>query len=129
MRCSTWHFELNENGEGKCSVPMWSGYGMPAGFCDNPAYGKPTLCETFRARNGEIFRVDGKRSGYVPGLACYAHGGPKHRYHKGNPCIYCGTLHDDVAPGPCPGKAYNNNCKEGTETAPCLNCREGHLCE
>ena len=27
------HEELNAEGVGKCSVPMWSG-GGPAGFCD-----------------------------------------------------------------------------------------------
>ena len=25
--------------------------------------------------------------------------------HFGDPCIYCGTPHDEVAPGPCPGRA------------------------
>tara|TARA_R100001463_G_scaffold50536_1_gene100863 strand:+ start:286 stop:621 length:336 start_codon:yes stop_codon:yes gene_type:complete len=24
--------------------------------------------------------------------------------HKGDPCIYCGTPHDDVKPGPCPAR-------------------------
>lgn len=32
------HHELTD-GVGKCSVPMWS-MGMPAGFCDEPAYGE-----------------------------------------------------------------------------------------
>lgn len=83
--------ELDENGEGLCSVPMWQG-GCPAGFCDEVAYGKPTK--------------DGKRwyAGYVPGLACPTHGGPRHRLHKGDPCVYCGVAHDEVGPGPCPGR-------------------------
>lgn len=62
-KCSKHHKELID-GVGKCSKPMWDGYGMPAGFCDRPAYGKPT--------------EEGQRrySGYVPHLACPNHGGP-----------------------------------------------------
>ena len=57
------HTELTD-GVGKCSVPMWCG-GLPAGFCDNEAYGQQT--------------EEGRRKfcGYVPGLACFWHGGPK----------------------------------------------------
>ena len=55
------HKELTD-GRGKCSVPMWRG-GMPAGFCDNDAFGYPTKNSRYR--------------GYVPALACPGHGGPK----------------------------------------------------
>lgn len=76
MRCSTHHMRLNEQGEGKCSVPMWR-EGIPTGFCDAAAYGPPAPCLTYRrADTGEVRRLDGKYSGYVPGLACPAHGGP-----------------------------------------------------
>ena len=61
---SNHHHELT-NGVGKCSVPMWQG-GCPAGFCDAPAFGKQT-------KYGREYVYDG----YVPGLACHAHGGPK----------------------------------------------------
>ncbi len=61
--CNEHHKCLDENGVGKCSVPAWSG-GVPAGFCDEPAYGEPT--DAGRRRYAE----------YVPYLACYAHGGP-----------------------------------------------------
>jgi hypothetical protein len=63
------HRELDNNGEGLCSVPMWRG-GMPAGFCDQPAFGLQT--------------TEGKRKydGYVPGLACFGHGGPEFRVFK-----------------------------------------------
>ncbi len=55
------HRVLDENGVGRCSVPMWSG-GVPAGFCDKPATG---------------MHIDEmKYGGYVPALACPAHGGP-----------------------------------------------------
>ena len=74
-QCSKHYTEL-ENGVGKCSVPMCIG-GLPAGFCDNPAYGEPLPYKTFRLHNGEIKRFDGGYCGYVPGLACPAHGGPK----------------------------------------------------
>ncbi len=102
--CNQHHKELNESGEGKCSVPMWMD-GVPAGFCDEPAYGEPTKSNTYRDYYGEIVRVDGKYSGYVPFFACPGHGGPKVRGHFGDPCKYCGTPHDDVKPGACPGKA------------------------
>lgn len=74
--CKKWHKELDENGEGKCSVPMWRN-GVPAGFCDKPAFGKPLPYETFRGADGKIRRYDGGFCGYVPYLACPAHGGPK----------------------------------------------------
>lgn len=108
--CSKVHKELNEEGYGKCSVPMWQG-GMPAGFCDRIAFGKSLPYKTFRNRFGKIQRFDGGYCGYVPYLACYGHGGPKYNQnipndsrqaHKGDPCIYCGTPHDNVAPGHCP---------------------------
>ena len=62
-RCGKRHRELDENGVGKCSVPMWMN-GLPAGFCDEVAYGEPT-------KEGRQ-----RYTGYVPGLACYVHGGP-----------------------------------------------------
>jgi hypothetical protein len=102
MRTSKHHKELNENGEGKCSVPMWI-MGCPAGFCDEVSYGKPEPCARYRRRDGTTFRADGRYDGYVPGLACWGHGGPKGRYHKGDPCIYCGTPHDEVERGFCKG--------------------------
>lgn len=71
MQASKRHMEL-ENGEGLCSRPMWCG-GMPAGFCDNPAYGEQEKGQT---RSGEW--LYGKfNPSYCAGLACYAHGGPK----------------------------------------------------
>lgn len=57
---------------GKCSVPMWWA-GMPAGFCDNPAYGEqyegsllPYLYQGPR----------GKSTPYATGYCCSAHLGP-----------------------------------------------------
>ncbi len=61
MSCISEHHVVLTNGVGKCSVPMWSNE-MPAGFCDEPAYGKVI--------NRDIYK------GYVPSLACPAHGGP-----------------------------------------------------
>lgn len=78
-RMSDHHQTLNEQGEGKCSVPLFS-QGTSAGFCDDPAYGKrpPDLGE-HRDANGDVKRFDGKYSGVVPALACPAHGGPEFR--------------------------------------------------
>jgi hypothetical protein len=57
------HHKALKDGIGKCSVPMWQ-MGIPAGFCDQDAFGYPT-------KEG-ILRYDG----YVPALACPFHGGP-----------------------------------------------------
>lgn len=71
------HHEKLTGGVGKCSVPMWAS-GCPAGFCDNAAYGNPVPGGQFRdAWTGQMKRFDGKYNGYVPGLACPGHGGPK----------------------------------------------------
>lgn len=75
MRSSEHHHNLNEHGEGKCSVPMWMD-GCPAGFCDEPAFGTRPDCQEFRDAYGKLHRTDGRYSGYVPGLACPNHGGP-----------------------------------------------------
>lgn len=100
MRTSKHHHELT-NGVGKCSVPMWMG-GCPAGFCDATAWGEREPGQQYRdARTGEMKRLDGRFNGYVPGLACPAHGGPKP--HLGDPCVQCGTPHDDVPVGLCTG--------------------------
>ena len=96
-QCGSQHKKLNDQGYGKCSVPMWQG-GMPAGFCDRIAFGNPTK------EGRQLY------DHYVPFLACYGHGGPKHNqsipkgepHHFGDPCIQCGTPHDDVEPGSCP---------------------------
>ena len=71
------HKELNAEGVGKCSVPMWSG-GGPAGFCDEPAYGMPLPREYIRdGYTGQRIYLDSGYDGYVPALACPCHGGPK----------------------------------------------------
>jgi hypothetical protein len=69
------HKELT-NGVGLCSVPMWMG-GMPAGFCNEPAYGeRPHSPMRMNYPAGRMMRDDNKYDGYVPGLACPCHGGP-----------------------------------------------------
>lgn len=85
--------ELNEMGEGLCSVPMWM-EGCPAGFCDRPAYGERPQCHEYRnAYTGERMRLDGRYNGYVPGLACEAHGGPSERvFRDGN--MWCAVKPD-----------------------------------
>jgi len=76
-RLSPSHETLDENGVGRCSVPMWQ-MGAPAGFCDKPAYGKRPECKEWRnAYTGEMIRWDRRYNGYVPGLACPVHGGPE----------------------------------------------------
>jgi len=85
MRCGKQHKELT-NGKGKCSVPMWQG-GIPAGFCNKDAFGEQT--------------EEGKRqySGYVPGLACPEHGGPKCPGFEIEPGVYSGC---NQSHGDCP---------------------------
>ena len=87
MQCSTKNKELT-NGAGCCSVPMWMG-GMPAGFCDDPAYGERPPGQTwYNDAVKEVMRYDGKYAGYVPALACPGHGGPK-KHEVLNLCDYC----------------------------------------
>ena len=80
------HKELT-NGAGKCSVPMWCG-GLPAGFCDNKAYGERPKGKMYRDCTGEMQRFDGRYSGYVSALACPIHGGPEKKQAL-NLCTYC----------------------------------------
>jgi len=78
------HKQLDENGRGKCSVPMWSN-GGDAGFCNEESYGFRPECKTIPGPwwdRGNETRVDGRYSGYVPGLACPCHGGPDTRTFK-----------------------------------------------
>lgn len=75
MQTSEHHHKLT-NGKGKCSVPMWIN-GIPAGFCDEDSFGEPVKCRMFKTNTGRIVREDGRYNGFVPGLACPAHGGPK----------------------------------------------------
>ena len=96
------HKELDADGIGKCSVPMWSG-GCPSGFCDKPAYGDRLPTRYFRnySSGGEIAE-DGGYTGYVPGLACPMHSGPKSRvFMDGN--AYCAVLPDfiNLQESPC----------------------------
>ncbi len=64
------------NGIGKCSVPMFRG-DLPAGFCNEPAYGnRPNSSQFWNYPAQRFMRMDGKYDGYVPGLACPTHGGP-----------------------------------------------------
>ena len=101
------HSELNEKGEGKCSVPMWSG-GCPDGFCDKPAYSKHKGGEYYEGRHGRHY-LDGSYGGYVPALACPAHGG-KTKQEALNLCEYCKN-HPSTCNG-CPlfgiGKGNDN---------------------
>lgn len=68
------HTTLNAEGVGACGVPMWCN-GMPAGFCEAPAYGPQ---EKDQQRYGN-FDWNQRRwfPGYSSGLACYGHGGPQ----------------------------------------------------
>ena len=79
------HKELT-NGVGKCSVPMWSG-ALPSGFCDNEAYSERPKGKEYQA-HGTAYRLDGRYSGYVPALACPAHGGLK-KEEVVNLCDFC----------------------------------------
>ena len=92
----------------KCSVPMWMN-GCPAGTCDNEAYGYRPPGKTHVRWDGYECRDDGRYPGYVSGPACPKHGGPTlaEVSHQGDPCKFCGTAHDDVAPGPCPALTPN----------------------
>jgi hypothetical protein len=74
---------------------MWMG-GCPAGLCGEPAYGERPVCREWRnAWTGEMIREDGRYSGYVPGLACPIHGGPRERvFMDGN--AWCAVKPDFI---------------------------------
>ena len=75
------HEHLDENGRGLCSVPMFCG--GPAGFCDQEAFGEPPPTRwVWSHAQGRTVREDGRYSGYVPALACPAHGGPRTRVFR-----------------------------------------------
>lgn len=81
MRLSEQHELLDDEGRGKCSVPMWSG-GCPAGFCDREAYGNRPEGKEVTRWDGHTYRLDGRYAGYIPALACPLHGGPESRVFK-----------------------------------------------
>ena len=82
MSCMmTHHQKPDADGRGRCSVPMLMG-GGPAGFCDEPAFGERPDAVTHSRWDGFEWREDGLYSGFVPGLACVKHGGPKTRAFK-----------------------------------------------
>lgn len=84
MQLSRHHEDLTD-GVGKCSVPLWFGTGIPAGFCDRAAYGRQRPFKEYRMASGEWRRMDGGFNGYVPALACPVHGGPKAPAEEGEP--------------------------------------------
>jgi len=93
-RISERHEKLDQNGEGLCSVPMWS-MGCPAGLCDRPAYGERPPGRNYNRWDGSRWRDDGLYAGYVPALACPIHGGPSTRvFLDGN--MWCAVNPDFV---------------------------------
>ncbi len=71
------------DGAGKCSVPMWRN-GLPAGLCDEPAYGRQDEGQQRYGDWGAGYIGDRWfpggvwTPGFCSGLACERHGGPKH---------------------------------------------------
>ena len=75
--CKQAHDDACNGVLGKCSVPMWM-HGCPAGTCENKAYGlRPPSRMWMNYSAGRMMREDLRYDGYVPGLACFVHGGPK----------------------------------------------------
>lgn len=69
---------------GKCRVPMWSGFGVPAGHCNKQAFGEQLPQEVlFQTRNW-------RESPYCYGPCCPEHGGPS----EGEPILF----HDGYTP-------------------------------
>ena len=74
--CQQEHQDAIDGVLGSCSVPMWAN-GCPAGTCDRKAYGvRPPSRMWMNYSAGRMMREDLRYDGYVPGLACPAHGGP-----------------------------------------------------
>lgn len=93
--CSQRHKEVDEHGRGLCSVPMWSGFGGDAGFCDKEAYGEREPTKIHRRWDGYVYADDLRYPGYVPHLACPDHGGPRTRvFRDGN--MWCAVMPDFI---------------------------------
>lgn len=75
--CIEQHEDAVTGVKGRCGVPMWMN-GMPAGMCDNKAYGyRPASRMVMNYAQGKMVREDGRYDGFIMGLACPIHGGPK----------------------------------------------------
>ncbi len=99
MSCLSKHHKELTNGKGKCSVPMWGG-GCPAGFCDEDAFGeRPESAQWYNYAAQKYMRNDGKYNGYMTGLACPSHGGPKCPGIEIEPSVFSGC---DQSGGDCP---------------------------
>lgn len=81
--CRQQHDDAIHGVLGICSVPMWIG-NMPAGCCGEKSYGRRPPSRMFRnySQGGRFQREDLLYDGYVPDLACPAHGGPKRPNYK-----------------------------------------------
>ena len=98
-----------KNGVGKCSVPMYWGYGAPAGICGELAYSERPESEVYMNYcSGRMQRKDGRYAGYVPGLACPVHGGEK-REKVLNLCSFCSKCIADCDGNPKFGTGYGND--------------------
>jgi len=121
------HQKLDEHGIGKCSVPMWCD-GLPAGFCDKDAYGERPESKTWRGADGYERREDGRYAGFVPALACPAHGGPDSRVFKDG-SAWCAVYPDfvniqesHVGFGDTPEAAREELRKDATESVDKTDC-------
>lgn len=64
---------------GKCRVPMWSGYGSPAGLCGDDAFGPQLPVEILQQVHGPHYHPP-----YCFGPCCPMHGGPR----EGEPILF-----------------------------------------
>ncbi|MCC4240343.1 hypothetical protein [Thalassospira povalilytica] len=97
---------------GTCRCPMWMG-GLPAGHCDNAAYGEYIDGPKWRdGYTGELIRHDMKPIRTFYGPACPNHGGPTEdgpRVFTDGYCeetgrqMYCAVLPDftNIQESPC----------------------------
>ena len=107
-KSSKHHEELNEKGEGKCSVPMWCD-GLPSGFCDKVAYSKHKGGKYYiHPYTNEYVYFDGTYGGYVPALACPTHGG-KTKEECVHLCANCSKCIDDCDGDPKFGTGLGND--------------------
>ena len=118
MRGREDHHKLDSDGVGRCSVPMWQ-MGIQC-FCDAPAYGNREEPPYYwrDGYTGERKRSDGRYNGYVPGLACYVHGGPKYRaYLDGNAWCAVTDKFTNIQESPCGFGPTPEAARKALETA------------
>lgn len=107
---------------GKCRVPMWWGWGGPAGHCGEQAFG-PQYPRAYLATKNPIYEFE--HPTFCSGPCCPKHGGPK----EGEPIIFQDGYGNDGRPMWCavmPGFQNLQESEAGFDANPVAAVRNLH---